>query len=85
MDVNQKYCQCCHLIGRKLRNYENNELTDMLLMYEQCYFITLSECSCGVQKVRRAISRKTPSWATSVINLVQRRNRQDRTQNFRKQ
>jgi hypothetical protein len=25
------------------------------------------------------------SWATSVINLVQRRNRQDRTQNFRKQ
>jgi hypothetical protein len=31
------------------------------------------------QRVRRAISRKTPSWATSVINLVQRRNRQDRT------
>jgi hypothetical protein len=34
--------------------------------------ITLSKCSCGVQRVRRAISRKTPSWATSVINLVQR-------------
>jgi hypothetical protein len=25
--------------------------------------------------VRRAISRRTPSWVTSVINLVQRRNR----------
>jgi hypothetical protein len=37
--------------------------------------ITLSECSCGVQRVRRAISRKKSSWATSVINLVQRRNR----------
>jgi hypothetical protein len=35
-------------------------------------------CNCGVQRVSRAIYRKTPSWATSVINLVQRRNRQDR-------
>jgi hypothetical protein len=43
----------------------------MLLMYEQCYLITLSECSYSVQRVRRAISRKTPSWATSFINLVQ--------------
>jgi hypothetical protein len=40
--------------------------------------ITLSECNCGVQRVPRAISRKTLFWATSVINLVQRRNRQDR-------
>jgi hypothetical protein len=30
MDVNQKYCQSCHLIS-------HNELTDMLLMYGQCY------------------------------------------------
>jgi hypothetical protein len=37
--------------------------------------ITLSECNCGVQRARRAIFRKTPSWATSVINLVQQRNR----------
>jgi hypothetical protein len=45
----------------------------MLLMYDYMgNVITLSECSCGVQRVRRAISRKTPSWATSVINLVQR-------------
>jgi hypothetical protein len=29
--------------------------------------ITLSECSCGVQRVRRAISRKISSWATSVL------------------
>jgi hypothetical protein len=35
----------------------------------------LSEYSCGVQRVRKAISGKTPSWATG----------QDRTQNFRKQ
>jgi hypothetical protein len=33
----------------------------------------------------RAISGKTPSWARLVINLAQRRNGQDRTQNFRKQ
>jgi hypothetical protein len=38
----------------------------MLLMY-MGNVITLSECSCGVQRVRRAISRKTPSWATSVL------------------
>jgi hypothetical protein len=44
----------------------------MLLMY-MGNVITLSECSCGVQRVRRAISKKTPSWATSVINLVQRK------------
>jgi hypothetical protein len=29
--------------------------------------------------------KKTPNWTTSVINLIQRRNRQNRTQNFRKQ
>jgi hypothetical protein len=28
MDVNQKYCQSCYLIS----HYENNELTDMLLI-----------------------------------------------------
>jgi hypothetical protein len=84
-DVNQKQCQSCHLISRNGFNiYENNELTDMLLMYMR-NVITLSECNCGVQRVRRAISRKTPSWATLIINLVQWRNRQDRTQNFRKQ
>jgi hypothetical protein len=33
MDVNQKYCQSCHLISRSVYHYENNELTDMLLMY----------------------------------------------------
>jgi hypothetical protein len=38
MDVNQKYCQSCHLISR-LYHYENNELTDMLLMYGQCYHV----------------------------------------------
>jgi hypothetical protein len=39
MDVKQKYCQSCHLISRNglTCHYENNELTDMLLMYGQCY------------------------------------------------
>jgi hypothetical protein len=39
----------------------------------------LSECSCSVQRVRRAIFRKTPSWATSVINLVGTARKIDRT------
>jgi hypothetical protein len=40
MDVNKKYCQSCHLIISRnglTHHYENNELTDMLLMYGQCY------------------------------------------------
>jgi hypothetical protein len=28
------------------------------------------ECSCGVQRVDRAISRKTPSWVTSVVTYT---------------
>jgi hypothetical protein len=28
-----------------------------------------AECSCGVRRVRKEISRKTPSWATSVLIL----------------
>jgi hypothetical protein len=35
--------------------------------------------SIKMQLRRPESSGKTPSWATSVINLVQRRNRQDRT------
>jgi hypothetical protein len=43
----------------------------MLLMYAQCYQLSLlSEYSRGVQRVRKAISGRTPSLATSVINLV---------------
>jgi hypothetical protein len=40
MDVNQKYCQGCHLISRNgfiIR--KNNELTDMLQMHGQCYHV----------------------------------------------
>jgi hypothetical protein len=61
-------------------HYENNELTDMLLMYAQCY-----QNTAAASRVRKAISGKTPFWATSFINLVQWGNRQDRTQYFRKQ
>jgi hypothetical protein len=79
MDVNQKYCQSCHLISR------NGFIITKIMSSQICCqcmgnVIMLLECSCCVQRVRRTISRKTPSWATSVINLRQRRNRQDRTQ-----
>jgi hypothetical protein len=64
-------------------HYENNELTDMLLMYGQRYHVIRMQ-------LRRPESTQSDfrfpiSWATSVINLVQRRNRQDQTQNLRKQ
>jgi hypothetical protein len=40
MDVNQKYCQSCHLICRNgFIITKKNELTDMLLMYGQCYHV----------------------------------------------
>jgi hypothetical protein len=55
----------------------------MLLMYGQCYHVIRMQLRRP--ESTQTISRKTPSWAMSVINLVQRRNRQDRTQNFRKQ
>jgi hypothetical protein len=43
--------------------------------------ITLSECSCGIQKyARRFPERHRPgTHQLLLINLVQRRNRQDRT------
>jgi hypothetical protein len=55
----------------------------MLLMHGQCYHVIRMQ-------LRRPQStqsdfQKDTIWATSVINLGQRRNRQDRTQNFRKQ
>jgi hypothetical protein len=37
MDVNQKYCQSCHLIS--WNGFIINELTHMLLMYGQCYHV----------------------------------------------
>jgi hypothetical protein len=46
MDVNQKYCQNCHLISRNgfiISHYENSELTNMLLMYGQCYHVIRME------------------------------------------
>jgi hypothetical protein len=46
-------------------HYENNELTDMLLMYGKCYQ-DAAAAGAGVERVCRAISGKTPSWATLV-------------------
>jgi hypothetical protein len=52
----------------------------MLLMYGQCYHVIRMQ-------LRRLESTQSDfrKDTTSVINLVQRRNIQDRTQNFRKQ
>jgi hypothetical protein len=41
MDVNQKYCQSCHLISRNglIITKIMSSRTDMLLMYGQCYHV----------------------------------------------
>jgi hypothetical protein len=77
-DVNQNYCQSCHLISR------NGFIIRKIMSSQICCkcmgnVITLSGCICSVQRVLQAISGKTPFWARLVINLVQRRNGQDRT------
>jgi hypothetical protein len=82
LDVNQKYCQSCHLISRNgfiIRKIMSSQI-GMLLMYGQCYHVIRMQ-------LRRPESTQSDfrKDTTSVINLVQRRNRQDRTQNFRKQ
>jgi hypothetical protein len=64
-------------------HYENNELTDMLLMYGQCY---QNAAAASREYVERFPERHHPGPRQLLfINLVQRRNRQDRTQNFIKQ
>jgi endonuclease IV len=57
----------------------------MLLMYGQCYHVIRMQ-------LRRPESKQSDFQKDTIlghvsyyINLVQRRNRQDRTQNFRKQ
>jgi hypothetical protein len=60
-------------------HYENNELTDMLLMYAQCYQNTAAKSR---EYAKRFLERRHPGPRQL---LIQRRNRQDRTQNFRKQ
>jgi hypothetical protein len=56
----------------------------MLQMYGQCYQSRYQNAAAASREYCKAISGKTP-WARLVINLVQRRNGEDRTQNFRKQ
>jgi hypothetical protein len=61
-------------------HYENNELTDMLLKYGQCYQnITVASREYGER-----FSERFHPGPRQFINLVHRRNRHDRTQNFRK-
>jgi hypothetical protein len=52
----------------------------MLQMHGQCYHvITYQNAFAASREYCKAISGKTPFWARLVINLVQRRNGQDRT------
>jgi hypothetical protein len=51
-------------------------------MYAQCYQNT---AAASREAAELLPERHHASWATSIINLVQQRNRQKRTQNFRKQ
>jgi hypothetical protein len=80
MDVNQKYCQNSHLISRNGLSLQNNELTDMLLKYGQCY----QNIAPTSREYAERFSERFHPGPRQFINLVQRRNRQDRTQNFRK-
>jgi hypothetical protein len=61
-------------------HYENNELTDMLLKYGQCY----QNITAASREYAERFSERFHPGPRQFINLVQRRNRQDRTQNFRK-
>jgi hypothetical protein len=55
-----------------------------MLMYGQCYQLSRHQNAAAAS---RDYAERFPErqWSTSVINLIQRRNRQDQTQNFRKQ
>jgi hypothetical protein len=86
MDVNQKYCQSCHLISRNrfiIRKIMSLQIC-MLLVYGQCYHVIRMQ-------LRRPETRQNDFRKDTIldhvsdINLVQRRNRKDWTQNFRKQ
>jgi hypothetical protein len=57
MDVNQKYCQSCHLISR------NGFIIRKIMSSQICCksmdnVITLSECICSVQRVLQSDFRK---------------------------
>jgi hypothetical protein len=61
-------------------HYENNELTDMLLMYGQCYLSRYQDAAAASREyTERFPERHHPGPCQLLIN------RQDRTQNFRKQ
>jgi hypothetical protein len=51
----------------------------MLQMHGQCYYHVIRMHLQRPESIAKAISGKTPFWARLVINLVQRRNGQDRT------
>jgi hypothetical protein len=83
MDVDQKYCQSCHLISRNGLSFRKKRAQ----RYVANVWPMLSECSCGVQLSREyaeRFSERHHPEPHQFINLVQWRNRQERTQNFRK-
>jgi hypothetical protein len=61
-------------------HYESNEFTDMLLMYGQFYH----NAAAASREYTERFSERHHPGPRQFINLAQRRNKQDRTQNFRK-
>jgi hypothetical protein len=71
MDVNQNYCQNCHLISRNgfiIRKIMSSQIP-MLQMHRQSHYQNASAASGEYCK---AISGKTPFWARLVINLAEK-------------
>jgi hypothetical protein len=61
MDFNQKYCQSCHLISRNgfiIRKIMSSQICCKCM--GNVISITLSECSCGVQRVLSGKTRHHP-------------------------
>jgi hypothetical protein len=64
MDVNQNYCQSCHLISRNgfiIRKIMSSQICCKCnAMQMQCMgnVITLAECICSVQRVLQSDFRK---------------------------
>jgi hypothetical protein len=82
MDVNQKYRQSCQLISR------NGFIITKIMSSQivgQCYHVIRMQLR-RPESTQGDLQKDTILGHVSYfINLVQRRNRQDRTQNFRKQ
>jgi hypothetical protein len=63
MDVNQNYCQSCHLMSRNgfiIRKIMR--LTDMLQMHGQCYHVIRMHLQ-RPESIAKRFPEETPFWA----------------------